>query len=52
MSSRMHARSDSNIASTPTKSRQAVMDGSMSLATAMRYLQNYVAVLVEARESE
>lgn len=33
-------------------SRQAVMDGLMSLATAMRYLQNSVAVLIEARESD
>lgn len=33
-------------------SRQAVMDGLMSLATAMRYLQNSVAVLLEARESD
>ncbi len=33
-------------------SRQAVMDGLMSLATAMRYLQNSVAVLLEAREND
>ncbi len=31
--------------------RQAMMEGLMNLATAMRYLQNTVTVLVEAREN-